>query len=262
MKWIFVESGKLAFPNGCSNFQLLNEIKNSCHLVHCLLCLHCFPCFRVSRSLRWCSTTRWQPRDFVLLQAIKSTRVDCGQPSKPSESGRCLDQWVWRPPGSCWSCGHNLAPSATQLLTVIAQFTWKNWICYEAFERPSICESFFFESKSWLCGCHAMARPWQASDHNLDSISHSVEFSIPSLGSKSKTNWFLPRFHVLQFAGGIWAYAATMVQRRTRSTEERCKIACSNHCRNPIINHCINHLTTVLTASNNAQWFARISTFL
>ena len=158
MKWIFVESGKLAFPNGCSNFQLLNEIKNSCHLVHCLLCLHCFPCFRVSRSLRWCSTTRWQPRDFVLLQAIKSARVDCGQPSKPSESGRCLDQWVWRPPGSCWSCGHNLAPSATQLLTVIAQFTWKNWICYEAFRRASICASFFFESKTWICGCHAMAR--------------------------------------------------------------------------------------------------------
>ena len=58
----------------------------------------------------------------------------------------------------CWSCEHNLAPAATKLLTVIAQLTWKNWICYEAFERPSICESFFFESKTWLCGCHAMAR--------------------------------------------------------------------------------------------------------
>ena len=56
IKPIIVEGGKLAFPGEFSDFQLLNEIKKSCRLLHCLLSFHCFPRFRVSRPPRWCST--------------------------------------------------------------------------------------------------------------------------------------------------------------------------------------------------------------
>ena len=38
MKRVFVKGGKLAFPQGLSDLQLLKEIKKSCHLLHCLLC--------------------------------------------------------------------------------------------------------------------------------------------------------------------------------------------------------------------------------